>query len=77
MGSNENCAASWLGSSRFTATIPKPVPSLKRPLRATELEAMSRARGISPGDQAPAVLDFGFSGLAMRAPLLCAMFRHR
>jgi len=76
MDSDENCATAWLRSSRFTVTIPKPVPSLKRPLRAAELEAMGRAPGISPGDRAPTVLDSCFSGLAMRAPLLCAMLRH-
>jgi hypothetical protein len=75
MGSNENCATAWLGSSRFPVTIPKSVPALKRPLRAAELEAMSRTSGIRTGDQAPAVLDSCLSGLAMRAPLLCAMFR--
>jgi hypothetical protein len=77
MGSNENCATTWLGSIRFTFTIPKSVPALKRPLRAAELEAMSRASGIETGYQAPAMLDSCLSGLAMRAPLLCAMFRHR
>jgi hypothetical protein len=76
MGSNEKCATSWQGRSRFTVTIPKSVPALNRPLRAAELEAMSRAPEISPSDKVPAVLDSRLSGLAMRAPLLCAMFRH-
>ena len=70
MGRDKSCATAWLGSSRFTA------PTLNRPLRAAELEAMSRAPGTRPGDKAPAALDSCLSGLAMRAPLLCAMFRH-
>ena len=76
MDRDKNCATAWLGSSRCTVTFPKPVRALNRPLRAAELEAMSRAPQIRPGDQAPAVLDSCLSGLAMRAPLLCAMFRH-
>ena len=77
MGNDKNCDTAWLGLSRFRVTIPKPIPALNRPLRTAELEAMSRAPRIRPDDQAPAVLDSCLSGLAMRAPLLCAMFRRR
>jgi hypothetical protein len=77
MSSNENCATTWLGGTRFTVTIPKHVMALNRPLRTAELEAMSRAPRISPDNKVPAVLDSCLSGLAMRAPLLCAMFRPR
>ena len=76
MGRDKNCATAWLVSSRFTVTIPKPVSALNRPLRAAEVEAMSRASLIRPDDRAPALLDSCLSGLAMRAPLVCAMFRH-
>jgi hypothetical protein len=76
VGRDKNCATAWLRSNRLRVPIPKPVPALNRPLRAAELEAMSRAPRIRPDDQAPEVLDSCLSGLAMRAPLLCAMFRH-
>jgi hypothetical protein len=77
MGGKRKGAISRLGPSRFRVTFPKSVPALNRPLRAAELEAMTRALRTRPDDQAPAVLDSCLSGLAMRAPLLCAMFRRR
>jgi len=77
MGIVENCANTRLGSRRLTVRIPRLHAALKGPLRAAELEAMSSASRISPVSQARPALDLCFLGLAMRAPLLCAMFRPR
>jgi hypothetical protein len=76
MGSDKNCATAWLGSSRFTVTVPKPIAALNAPLRAAELEAMRPGREIGPDDQADPEPEVCLTDLALRAPLLCSILRH-
>jgi len=75
MGSDKNCATAWLGSSRSKVTIPKPIGALNAPLRAAELEAMRPGREIAPDDQSNPEPEDCLTTLALRAPLLCSMFR--
>jgi hypothetical protein len=76
MGSDKNCATTWLGNSRFTVPIRKPIAALNAPLRAAELEAMRPGREIGPDDQANPEPEDCLTTLALKAPLLCSMFRH-
>jgi len=64
------------GNRRCAAVIPEPIAALNAPLRVTELEAMGPGRTIGSIDQPDSGPDVHLTGLAMRAPLLCSMFRH-
>jgi len=74
MGREENISVGH-GNRRFTVAIPKPIAALNAPLRAAELEAMRPGREIGPADQANPEPEVCLNALALRAPLLCSMFR--
>ena len=76
MRRQENITAAHQGNGRFLVAIPKLIAALKAPLRAAELEAMRPGPAIGPIYRATAAPDDCLTGLAMRAPLLCSMFRH-